>query len=173
MKVMNKLINLILSGFLWRKYKFFIVSLVLLVASIWIVGQIHIDYLMYSERQSDAEAINVGYSFMLKWLVYIGLVLLFFYANHLANKKQEKKNLQETKNSSLFTILKNKTMRTSKSPEKSQDQKATKTQYTSAPENGSKVCSDEPLSSDPFEQIRQKDKLRSYADVLIEKKERK
>ena len=46
---MNKLINIILSGLLWRRYKFLLVSLLVLIVFIFLSGQLHQDYLSYAQ----------------------------------------------------------------------------------------------------------------------------
>ena len=156
---MNKLINIVLSGLLWRRYKFMIVSLIILIACIFIVGQIHDDYLAYA--QTSGEAVSVGASFVVKWSIWIAGFALFILANHLANRRKEKQAVNDTANKSLLGIIsqkfsKNGAGETSVKPKIKAKTKAPETSETKV---------------DPFDALRSKDKLRSYADLLIDKHE--
>lgn len=151
---MNKLINIVLSGLLWRRYKFLLVSLIVLIAFVFLVGQIHQDYLAYAQTIDDAQ---VGWSFALKWAVWLVSILLFLTANHWVNKRKQKKADLEDNNSALQRIIK---------------WKLSKKHKETDPPSGSKVDEGTADKSDPFAQLRTKDKLRSYADLIIEKKHR-
>ena len=165
---MNKLINIILSGLLWRKYKFFILSLLVLIAFIFVVGQVHQDYLRYNELQDTPT--NIGLSFAVKWLVWACSITIFLVSNHYFNqyKRQQKELASEQSNSALSKLLKWKSRITASGEEqKTTNEKVTRTSKL--------VVDDEKLShsDDPFADIRKKDKLRSYADVVIEQKPNK
>ncbi|MBF7073284.1 hypothetical protein ISG33_07735 [Glaciecola sp. MH2013] len=158
---MNKIINIILSGLLWRKYKFFILSLILLIAFIFVVGQVHLDYLRFNDRQETPG--NVGLSFAVKWAVWALSIVVFLMANHFFNKhKKHQKELEsEQSNSALKKILQWKSsLSSSENSEERKAQKLPNEELGEATES----------SSDPFAAIRKKDKLRSYADVIIEQK---
>lgn len=149
---MNKLINIVLSGLLWRKYKFLLVSLIVLIAFVFLVGKIHQDYLAYAQTTGG---LSVGWSFAVKWLVWVIGIAVFLGLNHWVNKRKQKKSEVEDKNSALQRILNWKNTHPdakTKAFELSKDKDATNDQ------------------SDPFAALRNKDKLRSYADLIIEKK---
>lgn len=150
---MNKIINIILSGLLWRKYKFLIVSLIVLVVFNIVVGRIHNDYLSYVESTGDIP--NVGLSFVVKWALWIIAVLVFWALNHWVNKKKEQKDLLKAKNKSFSNIVASKFRKTDTASE----------QTSGVGANESKV--DTKNERDPFAHIRSKDKLDSYADMVI------
>lgn len=159
---MNKIINIILSGLLWRKYKFFIISLILLVAFIFVVGQVHDDYLRYNELQENPT--NIGLSFAVKWAIWALSIGVFLTSNHLFNKykKQQKQIESEQSNSALKKIIRWKASLSS-------DSQSSSDKATSA-ERETKSVSKNKSTEDPFASIRKKKKLRSYADVIIEQK---
>lgn len=156
---MNKLINIVLSGLLWRRYKFMIVSLIILIACIFIVGQIHDDYLAYA--QTSGEAVSVGASFIVKWLIWIVGFALFIFANHLANRRKEKQAVNDTANKSLLGILGQKFAKV----------KTGGDEVSVKPKAKPKALETSDSKVDPFDALRSKDKLRSYADLLIDKHE--
>jgi hypothetical protein len=162
---MNKIINIILSGLLWRKYKFFIISLILLVAFIFVVGQVHDDYLRYNELQENPT--NIGLSFAVKWTVWALSICVFLACNHLFNKykKQQKQAESEQSNSALKKIMKWKASFSSDS-QSDTDEKA-------PVEPAKKASKKAKTSPDAFATIRKKKKLRSYADLIIEQKPNK
>ncbi|WP_395341614.1 hypothetical protein PN836_019685 [Ningiella sp. W23] len=154
---MNKLINIVLSGLLWRRYKFLLVSLILLILFVFIAGQIHQDYLAYAQ---STENVSVGWSFAVKWTSWIVALLLFFGVNHLHNKRKQKQADLEGNNSALSRIMAWK--KQSKSNE-----------LPSKPNNRQRSGQDanDGKQHDPFAHLRTKDKLRSYGDILIESHE--
>jgi hypothetical protein len=165
---MNKLINIILSGLLWRKYKFFILSLIILIAFIFVVGQVHQDYLRYNELQETPT--NIGLSFAVKWLIWAFSITLFLVANHYFNryKRQQKELASEQSNSALSKLLKWKSRfgsNAGSSLNTSNVESSASKQKVSATEKAAEAD-----AVDPFAAIRKKDKLRSYADVVIEQK---
>ncbi|MFT7259036.1 MAG: hypothetical protein ACI9MS_000889 [Glaciecola sp.] len=168
---MNKLINIILSGLLWRKYKFFILSLIILIAFIFVVGQVHQDYLRYNELQETPT--NIGLSFAVKWLIWASSITLFLVANHYFNryKRQQKELASEQSNSALSKLLTWKSRfgnNAGSSLTNSNKGSSTSKQKGSATANAAEVDGHD--AGDPFAAIRKKDKLRSYADVVIEQK---
>ena len=153
---MNKLINIILSGLLWRQYKFLIVSLLLLIVVIFIVGEVHEDYLAFA--QTSEEDAQVGLSFMLKWGVWLLAIGIFLFANHLVNARKNKEKALSASNKSLLNILQfNRGKKPFNKAEKQTDNAQTHTGKNVETEN------------DPFAHLRNKKKLRSYADLVIEK----
>ncbi|MFC3123389.1 hypothetical protein [Agaribacter flavus] len=154
---MNKLINIVLSGLLWRRYKFLIVSLVLLIVSLVVVGQVHKDYVEFAQATDNTS--SLGMSFVVKWGVWLLLISIFLAANHFYNKQKDKAEAQKSNtNSALSKVL------------KWRNDKLYAASKSSSPPSKSKQKTTE---IDPFEQIRTREKLRSYADLLIESKETK
>ncbi|MGB3727202.1 MAG: hypothetical protein WA981_15740 [Glaciecola sp.] len=154
---MNKIINIVLSGLLWRRYKLLIVSLIVLVASIFIIGKVHSDYLAYV--QTSQTPANVGWSFAVKWGAWFFVLLLFLLVNHLANKQKDKQAVQDKPNKTLSAII--------------VDKFKGKKESIQTPRNTSQNSTANNQDNDPFAQLREKDKLRSYADLLIEKNKKK
>lgn len=152
---MNKLLNIILSGLLWRRYKFLLVSLIILIAFVFLSGQIHQDYLAYAQTNPN---IGVGWSFALKWLAWIISVVLFFMLNNWHNNKKQLQADADDKNSTLQKILKWKLTHPKDSAQQSAKQDESGNNKADGDEN------------DPFAHLREKPKLRSYADIIIEKK---
>jgi hypothetical protein len=165
---MNKLINIILSGLLWRKYKFFILSLILLIAFIFVVGQVHQDYLRYNELQDTPT--NIGLSFAVKWVIWAASITLFLVANHYFNqyKRKQKELASEQSNSALSKLLKWKSRKGKSSTVESSTR--SKTQQKDAFIHQDEDAKNNTNVDDPFAAIRKKEKLRSYADVVIETK---
>ena len=168
---MNKLINIVLSGLLWRKYKFFILSLIILISFIFVVGQVHQDYLRYNELQEIPT--NIGLSFAVKWLIWASSIILFLVANHYFNryKRQQKELATEQSNSALSKLLKWKSRfgnNAGSPPINSNEASSTSRQKCGATAYVAEVDGDDAV--DPFATISKKNKLRSYADVVIEQK---
>ena len=154
---MNKIINIVLSGLLWRRYKLLIVSLVVLITSIFIIGKVHSDYLAYVQTQQTP--VNVGWSFAVKWGAWLFVLLLFLLVNHLANKQKDKQAVQDKPNNTLSAII--------------VDKFKGKKESIQTPPQTSQNSTANNQENDPFAQLREKDKLRSYADLLIKKNKKK
>jgi len=111
--------------FIWKHYKRFIVSSVLLFTYLWLVGFAHSEYLEFASTLQPPPDVSV--SFFVKWAALIGGVVMYLLVNFLASNtisdKKEKKNATPIKEG-------------------------------------------EP---DPFEHIRTRKKLRSRAEIMIEK----
>lgn len=163
---MNKIINIILSGLLWRQYKFLIASLILLVVSIFIIGQVHDDYISYA--QTSEQAAQVGWSFVVKWMAWLLAVILFLISNHIVNARKEKLKARNP-SKSLKSILSFKALRGA-NKEASAAANVINQKETGC-ENNTKQQQES--SGDPFAHLRDKDKLRSFADLLIEKHDKK
>ena len=65
---------------IWKQYKAWIVSTVLLLLSLYLIGQIHSDLLQHWEIQQDTS--KTGSSFIFKWLAYISCVFLYITIVH-------------------------------------------------------------------------------------------
>jgi uncharacterized membrane protein len=160
---MNKLLNILLSGLLWRRYKFLLVSLIGLIVFIFLSGQIHQDYLAYAQSN---ESVSVGWSFALKWLAWIVAVIIFFMLNNWHNNKKQLQADANDKNSTLQRILKWKRTH----PEDDAKQHVSAKKRTNQQPLDSNEASERD-ANDPFAHLRDKTKLRTYADMIIEKKE--
>jgi len=146
---MNKLINLILTAALWRNYKFMIISVVVLIVGVFVVGLIHDDYLQWAQYQlsqgDGSVPVSVGWSFIIKYAVYIAGMTLCFYANKWVNNKKALEKAQAGEdNSALKNILSFKTKSSPAAPKAK--------------------------ANDAFANIRAKKSLRMQADILIDKK---
>jgi hypothetical protein len=162
---MNKLINLILTAALWRNYKFMIISVVVLIVGVFVVGLIHDDYLQWAQYQlsqgDGSVPVSVGWSFIIKYAVYIAGITLCFYANKWVNNKKALEKAQAGEdNSVLKSILSFKTKTSSTAP---------KSKPTAAPKSKPAAAS-KTQSNDAFANIRAKKSLRTQADILIDKK---
>lgn len=124
-----------------------------------IVGQVHQDYLSYNALLEQPK--HVGLSFAIKWGTWLLLVLLFFGLNHWYNqKKQIEKELETGGSNTALNKLLGRFKR---------DKVEHIINENDASEPSTNAASKE-VQTDPFASLRKKDKLRSYADVIIEKK---
>ena len=167
---MNKLINLILTAALWRNYKFMIISVVVLIVGVFVVGLIHDDYLQWAQYQlsqgDGSVPVSVGWSFIIKYAVYIAGITLCFYANKwVNNKKALEKAVKGDDNSVLKKILASAKAKTSSSisPSSTEDKESKANVKNIKPD----------ASLDAFANIRTKQSLRTQADILIQKKKAK
>jgi hypothetical protein len=87
------------------------------------------------------------------------VLLLFLLVNHLANKQKDKQAVQDKPNKTLSAII--------------VDKFKGKKESIQTPRNTSQNSTANNQDNDPFAQLREKDKLRSYADLLIEKNKKK
>jgi hypothetical protein len=163
---MNKIINIILSGLLWRQYKFLIASLVLLIIVIFVVGQVHDDYIAFA--QTSAQVAQVGWSFVVKWLAWLVAIILFLVSNHFVNARKEKIKAQKP-SKSLKTIL---SFKVFKGADNADNNDSSVLQQNG--KSSKSLKKERPASSeDPFAHLRDKEKLRSFADLVIEKHDKK
>lgn len=167
---MNKLINLVLTAALWRNYKFMILSVLALIVSVFVIGLIHDDYVQWAQYQLSQDNVSlplsVGWSFIIKYLVYLLAICICFYANKwVNNKKALEKAVKGDDNSVLKKILASAKAKSSSSispsPTEDKDSKA----------NVKNIKPD--ASLDAFANIRAKQSLRTQADILIQKKKSK
>lgn len=160
---------------IWKKYKGQLLTTIGYLASLLLVSFVHQDYLEYLTASGEGRA-NVGLSFGLKWLAYITLTVCFYLIfTGFSNKTQRNTGhkglgfLAKFRNAS-----KNKNGASTQSAfsgyEQGQDQ-PTKTGTQS--QTGPSAQSDDldrsrSKGSDPFANIRSKEKLRSEADVMLD-----
>ena len=85
----KQLFRLTFITLIWSRYKSVIVSTILLFIFFWLINKVHADFLTYSELQNSSE--HLGLSFVVKWVVMLAGILLYFLYNHLARKSRRKK----------------------------------------------------------------------------------
>lgn len=136
----NQMIKWTVILSLWRKYKSHLISSLTLLFILVLINIIHQDYLAYAE---SAQNKSVGWSFLVKWALYITSIGVYVWRITVINKARS------------FDSTLHKMMQAQKMPEKEVGE-------------GTLVDSNKP---DPFANIRGKKKLRSEADFLIEKDE--
>jgi len=89
---------------IWKQYKHVIVSTLLLFAFLFLVGNIHSDFLTHAELQDDAA--NTGPSFIYKWIAFIGGVAVYFLYHYIRNTKaRDKKTDKKTKQQNVTQEL--------------------------------------------------------------------
>lgn len=154
---MNRIINIILSGLLWRRYKFLIISLLILIAVIVLTGRIHQDYIEFAKAADQPDFL--GWSFFIKWFVWVLCFFVFYLVNNQHNKRKEKEQIQSESSTSVIAKFMDRKAKSAKvaKPEKS---------------NKNEQFKDNAGGVDPFEHLRSKDKLRSYAEVIIDNHEK-
>ena len=129
----------------WKQYKSVIVSTLLLFAFLWLVGNVHEDYLVYAADQNDEGL--VGRSFLYKWIALVSGVLLYLSYHWL--RSGSSKTIKEPQSKNAYFSKGN----------------SGKAKINSFPEN-------EQSDDDPFAELRKKDKLRSRAEILVDKEKR-
>ena len=93
---------------IWKRYKALIISTALLIFSLYLIGQIHADFLQHWELQEDNS--QTGQSFIYKWLAYIGCISLYCAFHYFkssrkpADTAQEKKAKQQSLTSELENL---------------------------------------------------------------------
>lgn len=147
---MNRLVKLILATLLWRNYKVLISSTLILVLILLLSNMVQSDYLatQLAEKQLDSAympPISLSTSQYLLWLVYVLGFLCWYAYNRRANCQVEPSN-----NQTLQTLLRSKAKRNQQSASEKQSTQRTDIDY--------------------FAHIRHKQKLRSEADILLQKK---
>jgi hypothetical protein len=138
----NQLLKWTLVISIWRKYKKHIGITIILILALFLTSLVHQDFVNYSLVSNNN---SLGLSYLVKWLVYLALVSVYWFAVGKINKNA-------SKDSDLHKKMKASKKRTAKST-------------TTAQED-----SNEP---DPFASIRGKKTLRSKADIALEKQNQK
>lgn len=170
---MSRLIKYALTFLLWRNYKVLIVTTLLLIFTIVIINMAHSDYLTWAQMQEPVVA--TGMSFVYKYCAYVAFLVGFFVINHYANKRLEAEEAaQKGKgNAVLGTILKAKEKVTTKTKATFSQAKTDKEAVASAKaqveaEKESRATAKG--APDPFANIRNKSKLRTQAEVILDNK---
>lgn len=170
---MSRLIKYALTFLLWRNYKVLIVTTLLFIFTIVIINMAHSDYLTWAQMQEPVVA--TGMSFVYKYCAYVALMVGFLVINHYANKRLEAEEAKQKGkgNAVLDKILKAKEKVTTKT-------KATFSQVKTAKDAA--ACAKAQVEAekesratakgapDPFANIRNKSKLRTQAEVILDKK---
>ena len=166
---MNKLINIILTAALWRNYKFMIISVLVLIASVFVVGLIHDDYLQWAQYQltqsNGSVPVSIGWSFVVKYVVYIAAIVMCFYANKWVNNK---KAMQKAEAGEDNTVLKRILSFKRKVQDPEQPNQPLRKKQT---HQGQGASTSPNVNKDVFANIRNKPKLRSQADIVIDNKQ--
>ena len=74
--VFKQIFRVAFVALIWKQYKGFIISTVLLIAYLFLVGSVHQDYLTHSQLQDDTS--SSGLSFIYKWAAYTLGILVYF-----------------------------------------------------------------------------------------------
>ncbi|MFT7525208.1 MAG: hypothetical protein ACI9LY_000340 [Arenicella sp.] len=125
----------------WKQYKSAIVSTLLLFAFLWLVGNVHQDYLVYATEQNNEGL--VGRSFLYKWMALVSGVL-FYLSYHWLRSTSSKTVKEVQPKNGCFTNGNSSNGKTNS-------------------------FSDNDQSDDPFAELRNKGKLRSRAEILVDK----
>jgi hypothetical protein len=72
--------------FIWKKYKHLIVSTLCLFAYLYLIGNVHQDYLSYLKLEQNGS--GTGMSFIIKWFAMISGVGLYIAYNLFNGKSQ-------------------------------------------------------------------------------------
>lgn len=138
----NQLLKWTLVISIWRKYKKHIGITIILILALFLTSLVHQDFVNYSLVSNNN---SLGLSYLVKWLVYVALVSVYWFSVGKINRNA-------SKDSDLHKKMKASKQRTAKSaPAESKGE-------------------DTP---DPFASIRGKKTLRSKADIALEKQNQK
>lgn len=130
---------------IWKQYKSVIVSTLLLFAFLWLAGNVHEDYLVYAADQNDEGL--VGRSFLYKWIALVSGVLVYL-SYHWLRSGDSKKVDESQPSNGYFS--------------KGKSSKAKIDSFSNS----------EQSDDDPFAELRNKEKLRSRAEILVDKDKR-
>ena len=125
----------------WKQYKSAIVSTLLLFAFLWLAGNVHEDYLVYAAEQNDEGL--VGRSFLYKWIALVSGVLIYL-SYHWLRSASSKTVKESRPNNGYFS-------------------------KGSGSNGKTNSLADNDQGDDPFAELRNKDKLRSRAEILVDK----
>jgi len=134
--VFKQVFRLAFVTFIWKQYKAWIVSTVILLACLFIIGRIHADLLQVWELNKDTSHTSV--SLLYKWSAYIACISIYCCYHIFRRKTPPPKELKKVAK---------------------EEQKKLK-----------KELADLSPDEDPFNEIRQRNKLRSRSDFLLDKK---
>lgn len=144
--MIKNLIHVTFISYVWKRYKFIIISTALLFISFWLIGKLHQDFLSYSDLNNDKQ--YVGWSFLIKWFAYLAGIAVYFWFN-------DRHSRLEKNSDAVSSNARDKHKKNSRTSALADNQDA------------------EPNTKDHFAEIRQKPRLRSTADFVIEKHKNK
>lgn len=159
---------------IWKKYKGQLLTTIGYLAGLVLVSFVHQDYLEYLSAAGEGKQ-NVGLSFALKWLAYIGLTVIFYFVFSQFSSKTQ----QRSGHKGLGFLAKFKSAGKKRSEQSVQsvfgeaDGRSSRPE-TSRPnvtESGQVNRNDDAnvdVVNDPFAKIRAKEKLRSEADAMLD-----
>jgi hypothetical protein len=134
----NQLLKWTLVISIWRKYKRHIGITIILILALFLTSLVHQDFVNYSLVSDNS---SLGLSYLVKWLVYLVLVSVYWFSVGKINENARK-------DSDLHKKMKASKQRKPKSTILDQEDSS---------------------SQDPFANIRGKKNLRSKADIALEK----
>ena len=134
----NQLLKWTLVISIWRKYKKHIGITIILILALFLTSLVHQDFVNYSLASDNS---SLGLSYLVKWLVYLVLVSIYWFSVGKINENA-------SKDSDLHKKMKASKQRKPKSTTLDQEDSS---------------------SQDPFANIRGKKTLRSKADIALEK----
>lgn len=147
--MIKNIFRLTVIGYVWKRYKTLIISTLTLFVYFWIVSLLHGDFVGYIELNDDKQYLAM--SFIIKWLAFAAGLMAYLFINSRYGRKEHEKPESKNKLADSFS--------SGKTKEKFSSHAAAK----NAPSDDSRQS-----SADPFDRIRQRDKLRSRADFIIE-----
>ncbi|MDJ0833365.1 MAG: hypothetical protein QNJ69_07550 [Gammaproteobacteria bacterium] len=77
--MLKNLLQLTVLTVVWKRYRTVIISTLLLFLGFWLLGQLHDDYIRYSELNDDKRFLAL--SFFIKWSLYILAVVGYLLYN--------------------------------------------------------------------------------------------
>ena len=173
--MMNQIFRITFVTFIYKRYKQTILSTALLLLVLWLIEKIHQDFVSYSQLNDDTSYLAL--SFGLKWFAFACVTGLYCAWNVLfKQEKFKKENLSKAERKKYGQLLneedeleddliaKMRAIPTSKVTSKvtvKADQKESKTENEKDGEGA---------KPDPFDQIRDKETLKSKADFVLHKK---
>ena len=157
--MMTQLFRLTFVAFIWKRYKQVIVSTLVLLLFLWIIEKVHQDFVHYS--QLNADNAYLGLSFVIKWLVFVLTSVLYLGINVWFRSN----STTPPEDDSLLSKMKSKT------PQPRDVGRSGKNQHSEG--SASDPKSAQSNESDPFDAIRHKERLRSKADLVLQKPPKK
>lgn len=143
---------------IWRRYKHAILILPVVVIAVFVVVSIHNDYIAYVGVSKDDQ--RLADSFLIKWgCILVILCAYGGYIYRLLNKSEDRGDLKGAGAKLKFSRFFRSSVRDNRD-----------VPNEARPSSARFEVPEESSTSDPFEKIRQKKKLRNKAEVIIEKK---
>ncbi|MUH71925.1 hypothetical protein [Psychrosphaera haliotis] len=137
----------------WKKYKGQLLSTLAYLFALLLVSLVHKDYLDYVATANEGQSF-IASSFFIKWIAYLALTgfYIYIFSSFSKTKKQGHQNLSFLKkfaktSNNTSTTFDNEELKSKKGPHTKSN------------------------NEDPFSNIRNKSKLRSEADLIIDSDE--